>query len=122
METIGAAATILQVADVALRTTCALIEYTRNTQGASSDRKALAEKVQSLSGLLERLRARAEISLPDDKWLGQRTDLVHQFARAYDIKDQRQYKAARIVFLKHMRDLQLLDLKTHCTLFDPWQF
>lgn len=84
MEAIGAAATILQVVDVALRTTHALIEYTRNTQNASSDRKALAEEVQSLSGLLERLRARAETSLLDDKWLRQRTDLVQQFARAYD--------------------------------------
>ena len=84
MEAIGAAATILQVADVALRTTYALIEYTRDTKNASSDRKALAEEVQSLSGLLERLRARAETSHPDDKWLEQRTGLVQQFARAYD--------------------------------------
>ena len=77
-------ATILQIADVALRTTSALIEYTRNTKNASADRRLLAEEAQSLSAVLERLRARAETSNIEDKWLEQRTDLVKQFARAYD--------------------------------------
>ena len=84
MEAFGAAATLPQLVDIALRTTSTLIEYTRNTQNASSDRKLLAEEAQSLSGLLESLRTRAETSHPDDKWLGQRTDLVQQFAQAYE--------------------------------------
>lgn len=84
MEAVGAAATVLQLADVALRLTSALIEYTKNTQNASTDRKLLAEEALTLSGLLERLRARAESSSSEDRWLGQRVDLVKQFARAYD--------------------------------------
>ncbi len=84
MEVLGAAATILQVAEVALRVTSALIEYSRNTRNASTDRRLLAEEAQSLYGLLESLRARAEKACPGDPWLEQRTDLIHQFARAYD--------------------------------------
>lgn len=84
MEAVGAAATIIQVADVGLRVTSALIEYTRNTHKATTDRKLLAEEAQSLHGLLERLRVRAESCRATDEWLRQRSDLVHQFARAYD--------------------------------------
>ena len=84
MEIVGATASVLQVVDLALRATSALIEYTNDTRNASNDRKKLAEETESLARLLERLRTRAEKSGSDDPWMEERIDLVRQFARAND--------------------------------------
>lgn len=84
MEALGAAATVIQLADVALQVTSALIEYTRNTRNASADRRLLADETHTLQGLLERLRSRAERAKPDDEWLAQRLNLIQQFALAYE--------------------------------------
>lgn len=84
MDPFSAAAAVVGLADVALRTASALIEYTNNTQNASLDRKLLAEETYSLSKMLERLRTHLQNPDFDDKWLEERKDLVRQFARAYD--------------------------------------
>lgn len=84
MDPFSAVATAVGLADGALRTASALIEYTNNTQNASADRKLLAEETCSLSKMLERLRSRLQSPAFDDKWLEQRKDIVRQFARAYD--------------------------------------
>ena len=66
MEALGADASVIQLVDVALRTTAALIEYANNAHNASPDRKMLAEETKSLSGLLARLRTRTQNSRSDD--------------------------------------------------------
>lgn len=84
MEPISAISALVGLVDVALRTASALVEYTKNTQNASAERKLLAEEAHSLSTILERFRDRAQNTSPDEKWLDTRKDLIRQFARAYD--------------------------------------
>lgn len=84
MDPFSAVAAVVRLADVALHTVSALIEYTNNTQNASADRKLLAKETYILSKMLERLRTRLQSPGFDDKWLEERKDLVRQFARAYD--------------------------------------
>lgn len=84
MDPFSAVAAVVELADVALRTASALIEYANNTHNASLDRKLLAEETYSLSKALERLRTRLQNPDFDGKWLEERKDLVRQFARAYD--------------------------------------
>ncbi|MCJ1244382.1 hypothetical protein MMC30_001580 [Trapelia coarctata] len=57
MDPISAAASVLSIVDVALRTTSSLVKYARDTKNASSDRKLLAEEAQLLSKILEKLEA-----------------------------------------------------------------
>ncbi|KAK6430789.1 hypothetical protein LTR95_013053 [Oleoguttula sp. CCFEE 5521] len=84
MEAVGAAASILQLINVALRSASALVEYTRNTQNASTDRKLLAEEAGNLTRVLERLKQHAEDGTVDEAWLSERKELFRQFARALD--------------------------------------
>lgn len=84
MDPVCAAASLISVVDVALRTTSALIKYARDAKHASSDRKLLAEEAAFLSKLLERLRQRVRESRHDDAWLGDHKAIVRQFEEAYD--------------------------------------
>lgn len=84
MEPISAISALVGLVDVALRTASALVEYTKNTQNASAERKLLAEEAHALSTVLERFRDRTQNARPDEKWLDTRKDLIRQFARAYD--------------------------------------
>lgn len=84
MDPISAAASIVGVIDVALKTTSALIKYVRDTKHASADRKPLAEEAAFLSKLLERLRLRAHESRYNEAWLEDHKDIVRQFEEAYD--------------------------------------
>lgn len=84
MEPISAISALVGLVDVALRTASALVEYTKNTQNASAERKLLAEEAHALSTVLERFRDRTQNARPGEKWLDTRKDLIRQFARAYD--------------------------------------
>ena len=109
MEPLSAAAGLVGVVDVALRTTSALVQYAREAKHASSDRKLLAEEAAFLSKLLERLRQRARESRHDGLWLDEHKDVVRQFEQAYDdlamtlkydvvagkMKEQSRFQAAR---------------------------
>lgn len=76
MGPLSATASIVGIADVALRTTSALIKYVRDTKHASSDRKLLAEEAAFLSRLLERLRQRARDSRHDEALVKFDKDIV----------------------------------------------
>lgn len=84
MEPLSAAASIVGVVDVALKTTSALIKYARDTKHASSDRILLAEEAAFLTKLLERLRLRTHESRHDEGWLKDHQDILRQFEAAYD--------------------------------------
>lgn len=84
MDPFSAAVTVVQILDVALRATSALIEYSRNTRNASKDRRMLAEEARALFKYLERLHVRAGNTHTSDQWLEERTELTRQFARAYE--------------------------------------
>ena len=84
MDPFSAAASILSVVDVALRTISSLVKYARDTKNASSDRKLLAAEAQLLSKILERLRDRLQTAGRDEKWLIDHGDAIKQFETAYD--------------------------------------
>jgi hypothetical protein len=79
-----AASGLVNAVELALRTTTALASYAQDVQQSSTDRKLLAEESRSLSGILERLRERAQSTSLDGKWLENQMELVRQFQRAYD--------------------------------------
>jgi hypothetical protein len=83
MDPFTATASIASVADVAIRTTAALVRYAKDTKNASSERKFLSEEAQNLSRALERLRARAGAA-NHGKWFSDHGDVVRQFEVAYD--------------------------------------
>jgi hypothetical protein len=83
MEPISLAATVVSLTDVALRTSSALIKYSKDAKHASRDRKLLAEEASFLSKLLERLRERASASDQESTWAEGHRDIVGQFAAAY---------------------------------------
>lgn len=84
MDPLSAIASIAGLADIALRTTSAIISLVQDAQNASTDRVLLAEEARALSKLLERLRRRAQNCGADDKWLEDRTDVFRQFQKAYE--------------------------------------
>lgn len=81
MDPVSAAASVISIVDVSLRTTSALIKYIKATKDASSERKLLAEETLLLSKLLARLRERADDL--DDRWLADHADLLKQFDATY---------------------------------------
>lgn len=83
MEPLSLAATILSLTDVALRTSSALVKYSKDAKHASRDRKLLVEEATFLAKLLERLKERALASKQDSTWEDGQRDIVEQFAAAY---------------------------------------
>lgn len=83
MEPLSVAATVLSLADVALRTSSALVKYSKDVKHASRDRKLLVEEAMFLAKLLERLKERALVSDQDSTWEEGQRDIVGQFAAAY---------------------------------------
>jgi hypothetical protein len=83
MDPFTATASIVSVADVAIRTTASLVRYAKDTKNASLEKKFLSEEAQNLSRALERLRSRAGAA-NHDKWLSDHGDVVRQFEVAYD--------------------------------------
>jgi hypothetical protein len=83
MEALGVAASIIQVLDVALRTTEALVQYANDAKNASMERKVLAEETICLAAILRSLRDRVNKNALEPAWLESRKDLVRQFQRAY---------------------------------------
>jgi len=83
MEVIGATASIIQILDVALRITEALIRYGNDTKNASREKKVLVEETVSLAAILENLKEYAQSNIHDPTWLESRKDIVRQFQRAY---------------------------------------
>ncbi|KAI9760770.1 MAG: hypothetical protein M1840_002216 [Geoglossum simile] len=84
MDPISAAAGIISIVDVVLRTTSAVVKYAQDTRHASQDRRLLAEETRILSKLLERLRDCAQTTRPDPKWLNDRKEIVLQFEGAHE--------------------------------------
>ena len=84
MDPVSAAASVLSLVDVAFRTTSLLVQYARNTQNASTDRKLLCDEASSLAKLLERLRDRTQSTSATEAWVSVNKELLQQFARAYD--------------------------------------
>lgn len=84
MEPVSAASAIIAIISPALKTTSALVKYSLHTKNASTERRYLAEEVQILSKLLERLRDRALSHDRDTGWLSEHQDIVRQFEIAYD--------------------------------------
>ncbi len=84
MEVGSAAAALLGVLDIALRTTSALIKYTQDVKNASTDRQLLAEETTLLFRILQRLQNRAQSSNVDSAWLADQEDIVRHFQRACD--------------------------------------
>lgn len=83
MEPIGLAASVLSLVDVALRTSSALVKYSKDAKHATRDRKLLAEEALFLAKLLERLKERALASNQDSTWAEGHRDIVGQFEAAY---------------------------------------
>src|ERR1700731_2571836 len=83
MDPFSLTASIVGLADVAIRTTASLVQYAKDTKNASSEKKFLSEEAQNLSRTLERLRSRARAA-NHDKWLSDHVDVVRQFEAAYD--------------------------------------
>jgi hypothetical protein len=83
MDPFSLTASVVGVADVAIRTTASLVQYAKDTKNASSEKKFLSEEAQSLSKILERLRSRAHAA-NHDEWLRDHVDVVRQFEAAYD--------------------------------------
>jgi hypothetical protein len=83
MDPFTATASIVSVADVAIRTTASLVRYAKDTKNASLEKKFLSEEAQNLSRALERLRSRAGAA-NHNKWLSDHGDVVRQFEVAYD--------------------------------------
>ena len=84
MDLLSAAAVVLSLTDIALRTTSALMVFVPDSNKSSADRMLLAEETLSLSMLLERLRDRAKTTGDNGKWLENRTNLQRLFQKAYD--------------------------------------
>ena len=84
MEAISAVTTLLSLADIALRTTSAIVKYAEAARNATTDRKLLAAEASSLNQILERLRTRALSHNIDAAWLQQHSDLLWQFQSALD--------------------------------------
>lgn len=83
MEPIGVAASVLSLVDVALRTSSALVKFSKDVKHASRDRKLLVEEAMFLAKLLERLKERALASNQNSTWEEGQRDIVGQFAAAY---------------------------------------
>ena len=83
MDPLSAAASVLGILDVALRTTSALIQYADDTRGASKERLILAEEAGCLVTILQRLLEHANNTAPDSDWIDSRLDIIRQFRRAY---------------------------------------
>lgn len=83
MEPVSLVASVLSLADVALRTSSALVKYSKDVKHASRDRKLLAEEAMFLAKLLERLKERALASNQNSAWEEGQRDVVEQFAAAY---------------------------------------
>lgn len=74
---------IISIADVALRITSALIEYTKSAAHASGERKVLLDEALALARLLEKLKARRPAS-NEDAWLQDNWGIIPQFKSAYN--------------------------------------
>ena len=83
MEPVSLAATVLSIADVALRTSSALVKYSKDFKHASRDRKLLVEEAMFLAKLLERLKERALSSKQNSTWEEGQRDVVRHFAAAF---------------------------------------
>ena len=83
MDPLSAAASLLSVLDIAVRTTSAIINYGRDTHNASRDKKLLVEEALLLSKVLNRLRERAEAS-SNQCWLADHLDVFQLFQAAFD--------------------------------------
>jgi hypothetical protein len=84
MEPFTAAATVISVLDVSIRTISALVSYTRNTQGASKEQKLLADESAVLLDILKVLNERAKSTAPGSAWFEERKGLTWQFKKALD--------------------------------------
>ena len=84
MDPLSAIASVINVLDVALRTTSALVKNANDARSASIERRVLAEEAACLLIILQRLQDRARGKALDLGWLNGRNDLVQQFRRAYD--------------------------------------
>lgn len=116
MDPLSATASILGLIDVAIRTTASLVEYTRNTQNASADRRLLCEEAATLAKLLEKLRNRAQGPSTNKAWINERQELLRQFSRAYeDLLTSLKIDAATGQLKQESK------LKTICTL-SKWSF
>ena len=81
MEPLSAAASIVGVIDVALRTTTALYAYLKDVKNAASNKSLLAEEVSSLLRVLEILHTRAKKN-QHQNWSHQQKDLISAMGRA----------------------------------------
>jgi hypothetical protein len=84
MDLLSALTSLLGLADIALRTTSAIVKYAEAAHNAATDRKLLAEEASSLAQILERLRSRALSGNINDTWLKQHLNLLRQFQSALD--------------------------------------
>ena len=83
MDPISAAASLLSVLDVAVRTTSAIVKYGRDVHHASRDKKLLVEETAILSKVLNRLRERAE-NTSNHSWLADQIGVLRLFHSAFD--------------------------------------
>jgi hypothetical protein len=60
MNPVSAVADVLDITDIALRTTSVLIKYARDTKNATADRELLVEKAITLRVMLKQLRDHAK--------------------------------------------------------------
>ncbi|KAI9721649.1 MAG: hypothetical protein M1828_005016 [Chrysothrix sp. TS-e1954] len=84
MDPLSVTASLIGIVEAALRTTSALVKYTKDTKNASTDRTMLAEETLLLSKLLQRLRDRAQASQHEESWLTDHQEIVRQFEASYD--------------------------------------
>lgn len=84
MDPISGIASVLGVADAALRTTSALIKYAHDIHNATADRELLAGEAATLMTLLEQLRNHARNLGAGDQWLETRKGLIQLFQKAYE--------------------------------------
>lgn len=81
MEAIGSAAAVIQLVELTLRVTTALVQYTRGVNNASSDRESLANEALVLEQILKRLSARLSDPRLDPAWIEQRQEILEQFRK-----------------------------------------
>ena len=84
MDPVSAVATVLSIADVALRTISTLISYAHDSKHATADRELLVEEAISLKTLLEQLRDHAKNTKIAGQWIQCRKGLIQQFQKAYE--------------------------------------
>lgn len=82
MEPLSSAVTILQVAELAIKSISALVEYSKDARHASRDRKLLAEEASTSLHVLERLRDKLGRDAGETKIWKARTDVVNHFSVA----------------------------------------